>query len=457
MPGFPRRIRENVHIVPLGVDTRLFRPRAEQPRVPGRIVTVTSADSPLKGLPTLLRAVAKLATERDAHLVVIGTPSDATRQQVRAARPRRPGHVRQRAARRGVRAAARLGRGGGDPVDVRGVLAARGGAHGVGHAAHRQQGRRAARGHRGRRAARARRATRRSSSAALRGLLDDGAASAQLGGDAAWPGSASGSPGPRSPPRPRRCTGRRSTGSPVADRRFREISCQSRRPRARPRLRRRAARLRGLPPRRPRRRRRPRPAASSRRSAACSPPCGRRARPRRRRRPRHCPRTRPACRSPTARSTRSSPPRSSSTSRTTPPPWRRSPGCFAPAAASRSPCPPGCRSGSAGRCPPSTTRSPAATCASSPARELTAKLTAAGLTPDRRPPRARPALRLLVAQVRGRRARRRAPRRPRLPPAACLGHHAQARAHPPAGGRAQPAHRQEPRRSTRKRPKPQSR
>jgi MMP alpha-(1->4)-mannosyltransferase len=71
-----------VHIVPLGVDTRLFRPRQDQPRVPGRIVTVTSADSPLKGLPTLLRAVAKLATERDAHLVVVGVPSAATKQQV---------------------------------------------------------------------------------------------------------------------------------------------------------------------------------------------------------------------------------------------------------------------------------------------------------------------------------------------------------------------------------------
>jgi glycosyltransferase involved in cell wall biosynthesis len=71
-----------VHVIPLGVDTRLFRPRTGQARVPGRIVTVTSADSPLKGLPTLLRAVAKLATERDAHLVVIGTPSAATRQQV---------------------------------------------------------------------------------------------------------------------------------------------------------------------------------------------------------------------------------------------------------------------------------------------------------------------------------------------------------------------------------------
>ena len=73
---------EKVHIIPLGVDTRLFQPRPEQPRVPGRIVTVTSADLPLKGLPTLLRAVAKLVTERDAHLVVIGTPSAATRDQL---------------------------------------------------------------------------------------------------------------------------------------------------------------------------------------------------------------------------------------------------------------------------------------------------------------------------------------------------------------------------------------
>jgi glycosyltransferase involved in cell wall biosynthesis len=73
---------EKVHIIPLGVDTRLFRPRPEQPRVPGRIVTVTSADLPLKGLPTLLRAVAKLVTERDAHLVVVGTPSAATRDQL---------------------------------------------------------------------------------------------------------------------------------------------------------------------------------------------------------------------------------------------------------------------------------------------------------------------------------------------------------------------------------------
>jgi glycosyltransferase involved in cell wall biosynthesis len=72
---------DNVHIVPLGVDTRRFHP-VEAPRVRGRIVAVTSADSPLKGLSTLLRAVAKLVTERDVRLVVIGAPSDATKKLI---------------------------------------------------------------------------------------------------------------------------------------------------------------------------------------------------------------------------------------------------------------------------------------------------------------------------------------------------------------------------------------
>jgi glycosyltransferase involved in cell wall biosynthesis len=72
--------QENVHIIPLGVDTRRFRPRdTETPRVPGRIVAVASSDHPLKGVPVLLRAVAKLVTDRDVHLVVVGSPSDATK------------------------------------------------------------------------------------------------------------------------------------------------------------------------------------------------------------------------------------------------------------------------------------------------------------------------------------------------------------------------------------------
>jgi len=64
----------NVHVIPLGVDTRLFHPRPA-PRVPGRIVAVASAaDSPIKGVATLLRAFGKLATERDVHLIVVGKP-----------------------------------------------------------------------------------------------------------------------------------------------------------------------------------------------------------------------------------------------------------------------------------------------------------------------------------------------------------------------------------------------
>ena len=64
----------SVRVIPLGVDTRLFHPRFG-PRAAGRIVAVASADSPIKGVATLLRALAKLVTERDAHVVVVGKPS----------------------------------------------------------------------------------------------------------------------------------------------------------------------------------------------------------------------------------------------------------------------------------------------------------------------------------------------------------------------------------------------
>src|SRR5690606_30060065 len=66
------RVRPSViDVVPLGVDTRFFHPRPDVSRVPGRLVCVASADSPLKGVATLLRAVAKLATERDVELTVV--------------------------------------------------------------------------------------------------------------------------------------------------------------------------------------------------------------------------------------------------------------------------------------------------------------------------------------------------------------------------------------------------
>ena len=53
-------------------------PAAGAAPVPGRIIAVASADSALKGTSTLLQAVAKLSTDRDAHLVIVGRPAPAT-------------------------------------------------------------------------------------------------------------------------------------------------------------------------------------------------------------------------------------------------------------------------------------------------------------------------------------------------------------------------------------------
>ena len=69
---------ERMSIVPVGVDTDHFRPLPDVKRVPGRIMTTASADVALKGLVPLLEAVAKVRTERDASLVVVGKPRDGS-------------------------------------------------------------------------------------------------------------------------------------------------------------------------------------------------------------------------------------------------------------------------------------------------------------------------------------------------------------------------------------------
>lgn len=64
---------DRIHVVHIGADTDLFSPNPAVPVVPGRIVTTSSADVPLKGLVFLVEALAKVRTEHpDAHLVVVG-------------------------------------------------------------------------------------------------------------------------------------------------------------------------------------------------------------------------------------------------------------------------------------------------------------------------------------------------------------------------------------------------
>ena len=66
----PARLR----VIPNGVDADVFAPSPAIARVPGRIVATASADVALKGLVPLLEALAKVRTERDAEIVLVGKP-----------------------------------------------------------------------------------------------------------------------------------------------------------------------------------------------------------------------------------------------------------------------------------------------------------------------------------------------------------------------------------------------
>jgi glycosyltransferase involved in cell wall biosynthesis len=67
---------DRMQVVPVGVDPELFRPVDTVERQPGRIITTASADVTMKGLRYLLEALAKLRTERDLKLTVIGRPKE---------------------------------------------------------------------------------------------------------------------------------------------------------------------------------------------------------------------------------------------------------------------------------------------------------------------------------------------------------------------------------------------
>ena len=214
-----RVARSSVHVIPLGVDTRLFHPRPGAPRA-----------RPDRG-----RGQRRLA--REGHLDAAagrgqahhGTQRRADRgRQARSRRPdraarrragaRRPGPVRQRDQRHRARRVHRQRRDRGGALALRGVLAARGRAHGVGHPADRQPDRRAARGDRRRGApghARRRRGT--------GGGAADAARLGRRAGAAvrAWPcaGCRSASPGPRWPGPPSTSTARAIDAAAGAGRR----------------------------------------------------------------------------------------------------------------------------------------------------------------------------------------------------------------------------------------------
>ncbi|MET4427114.1 glycosyltransferase family 4 protein [Mycolicibacterium sp. 624] len=60
---------DQLQVVPLGVDTELFKPAGD--RVRNRIIAIASADVPLKGVSHLLHAVARLRVERDLDVQLV--------------------------------------------------------------------------------------------------------------------------------------------------------------------------------------------------------------------------------------------------------------------------------------------------------------------------------------------------------------------------------------------------
>ena len=67
---------DRMRLVPVGVDQDLFSPKPSVQRKPGHMITTASADVALKGLSYLLEALAKLRTEREVHLTIIGKPRE---------------------------------------------------------------------------------------------------------------------------------------------------------------------------------------------------------------------------------------------------------------------------------------------------------------------------------------------------------------------------------------------
>jgi glycosyltransferase involved in cell wall biosynthesis len=71
---------DRMEVILLGVDEKFVPPT--EPRVPGRIMAMASADAPMKGIATLLEAFAKLRVERDhLELVLVSKPQPGGRTE----------------------------------------------------------------------------------------------------------------------------------------------------------------------------------------------------------------------------------------------------------------------------------------------------------------------------------------------------------------------------------------
>lgn len=66
--------KNRFRIVPNGINTDIFYPVSGIERERGRIIVTNSADTPLKGLFYLLKALAEISKTRRVRLIVVGTP-----------------------------------------------------------------------------------------------------------------------------------------------------------------------------------------------------------------------------------------------------------------------------------------------------------------------------------------------------------------------------------------------
>lgn len=84
---FFKRSNEHTPVIPNGIDTETFKAQSEVSRIPYRIITTSSSDQPLKGLPILVEAIATLRADfPNIHCRIIGKlkPNGSVQKKIKA-------------------------------------------------------------------------------------------------------------------------------------------------------------------------------------------------------------------------------------------------------------------------------------------------------------------------------------------------------------------------------------